>query len=193
MMVTAKRARKTVVRKRAPARGDGRGDAQTLLREMRTLTENQFEFCINALKRAVAIMKGDEEVFKDDNRQKTISWWYVLMYLLEVHAATNKSLFEKAAAQTDKSFTEGLVSMKKLSRDLGHRFQEETVRRYVSDLKRCRLVAHQGRGPEALVMLSVPAIRALVDTIDQWLTAFGSLHEDLERMRASLKVAADAP
>lgn len=188
-MTTGKRASKTPVAKQARARIAGRGDAQALVREMRALTEGQFEFWINALKGAVAVMEGDAAVFKDDNRQKTISWWYVLMYLLEVHAATNQGLFGARtgkAAKADRSFTEGLVSMKQLSHDLRHKFQEETVRRYVSDLKRCNLVDHEGRGPEALVKLSVPAIRALVDTIDQWLDAFGSLHADLEQMRASL-------
>ena len=44
--------------------------------------------------------------------------------------------------------------------------------RYIFDLKGCGLIALQGRGPEAQVQLTAPAILALTDTIRQWVTTF---------------------
>jgi hypothetical protein len=40
-------------------------------------------------------------------------------------------------------------------------------RRYIFDLKGCGLIALWGRGPEAQVQLTAPAIPALTDTIRQ--------------------------
>jgi hypothetical protein len=42
--------------------------------------------------------------------------------------------------------------------------------RYIFDLKSCGLIALQGRGPEAQVQLTAPAILALADTIRQRVT-----------------------
>lgn len=77
-----------------------------------------------------------------------------------------------------------LVSMKSLSHDLKGRFKEETIRRYVFDLKQHGLIAIDGRGGEAMLRLSAPAILALTDTIRQWVTTF----RDVDRRIQKLKV-----
>jgi hypothetical protein len=70
-----------------------------------------------------------------------------------------------AIAGTGGGLTGDLVSMHKLTRDLRHRYKGETVRRYVADLKRFRLIVQEGRGPPATIQLTAPAIRALVYTV----------------------------
>ena len=156
-------------------------NAQVVVHMFRELTEAQFDFWITCLNHAVVAMGGDEDEFTRDDRQKTISYWYLLMFLLEIYAA-NHNPFE--VRKGEKWSSDGLVSMRKLSRDLRARFKEETVRRYVSDLKRCGLIAHEGRGPEAMVKLSAPAILALADTIRQWVAAFRELDRCFGEMGA---------
>jgi hypothetical protein len=72
--------------------------------------------------------------------------------------------------------------MKDLARDFRDRFKEETVRRYVFDLKRCGLIALDARGPDAMVQLSAPAILALTNTIRQWVTTFRGVDRRIKKM-----------
>ena len=78
----------------------------------RVLTEEQFDFWLTCLDRAVVAMGGDPAKFTRDDRQKTISYWYLLMYLLEIYAAGRKNPFEVKRGRH--SLSGGLVSMKKL-------------------------------------------------------------------------------
>ena len=54
--------------------------------------------------------------------------------------------------------------------------------RYIFDLKGCGLIALQGRGPEAQVQLTAPAILALTDTIRQWVTSFRDVDRRVQAM-----------
>lgn len=166
-------------KKQTHAKAATAGDAQALVHLVRVLTEEQFDFWITALNRAAAAMQADAEEFTRDDRQKTISYWYLLMYLLELFAADG-SPFE--VKKGDTSISEGLVSMKQLSRHFKGRYKEETIRRYIFDLKEYRLIALQGRGPEAQVQLTAPAILALTDTIRQWVTTFRDVDRRVQAM-----------
>jgi len=168
-------------RKRTSASAETNGDAQMVVRLFRMVTEEQFDTWLMCLNRAAVAMGSDAEPFTRDDRQKTISYWYLLMGLLEVYAATH-SPFEVKKGET--WWSAGLISMKELSRDLADRYKEETVRRYLFDLKRRGLIALDGRGPAALVQLSAPAIMALADTIRQWVTAFRDVDRRLQRTGA---------
>ena len=167
-------------RKRASGRVATGNEAQAFVRLVRVLTEEQFDFWIGALNRAAAAMRADVDEFTRDDRQKTISYWYLLMFLLEIHSAKH-SPFE-VKGETWQS--EGLVSMEQLSREFKGRYKEETVRRYVFDLKACGLIALDGRGPKAKVRLTAPAILALADTIRQWITAFRDVDRRVQEMAA---------
>ncbi len=155
------------------------GEPRILVQEVRELTEAQFDFWLAALNRAVAAMGGGAEIFTRDDRQKTVSYWYMLMLLLEIYAA-DRNPFRVEADEC--WWSDGLVSTAALSARLADRYKKETVRRYISDLKRCRLIAHDGRGPEATVRLAAPTIRALVDTMGHWMTAFGALNHRYGQM-----------
>jgi hypothetical protein len=157
----------------------GANGAQELVNMFRVLTEEQFDFWLTCLNRAVAAMGGRPDKFTRDDRQKTISYWYLLMFLLETYAAGHDP-FEVRRGQTWHSA--GLVSMKKLARDFKDRYKKETVRRYVFDLKQCGLIALEGRGPDAMVQLSAPAIVALTDTIRQWVTTFRDVDRRIQAM-----------
>lgn len=154
-------------------------EAQTLVQLFRVLTEEQFDFWITCLNRAVAAMGGDAGTFTRDDRQKTISYWYVLMFLLETYAARNNP-FAVRKGQT--WLSEDLVSMRQLSLDLKDRYKEETIRRYVFDLKQFGLIALDGRGADAMVQLSAPAILALAETIRQWVTTFREVDRRIQEM-----------
>jgi hypothetical protein len=160
------------VKKGASGKSGKAGEAQSLIHIVRVLTEEQFDYWITSLNRAVVQMGGSAEHFTRDDRQKTISYWYLLMFLLEIYSA-NRNPFEVKKGET--WLSDGLSSMEKLTSDLGDRFKEETVRRYVFDLKSHGLIAIDGRGPAGMVKLSAPAILALTDTIRQWLSAFRDL------------------
>jgi len=177
--------------KGAPAT-DSNDGALKLVHSVRELTEGQFDYWISCLNRAVELRGGEIDTFTSDDRQMTISYWYILIYLLELYAA-NKNPFdvddvEKLVA----GLTGELVSMQKLSRDLRNRFKVETVRRYVGDLKRFGLIVQEGRGPLSTIRLTAPAIRALVYTIRHWVVEFGKLNPLLQDFFKSTKATADA-
>lgn len=155
-------------------------DAEAVVRLFRVLTEEQFDFWIAALNRASAAMSASGAQFTTDDRQKTISYWYLLMFLLEVYAVDH-SPFEIRKGQT--GLTDDLISMRDISLALENRFKAETVRRYVFDLKECGLIALNGRGPDAMVQLSAPAILALCDTIRQWIATFRDIDRRIRKMR----------
>lgn len=152
--------------------------ARIIIHDFRELTEQQFDFWLERLNEAVSTM-GSGEQFTRDDRQKTISYWYVLMFLLELYADEHDPF---ASQSEDAAYTAGIITMRELSEKLRNRYMEETVRRYVTHLKKCRLVDHEGRGPDAKVMLSTAAISALTQTIRRWITAFRRLDERLARL-----------
>jgi hypothetical protein len=170
----------TKAKSRSVAGSKGGNDEQMLVRLFRVLTEEQFDYWIASLNRAVTTMGGKANTFTRDDRQKTISYWYLLMFLLETYAAHHNPF---AIGRGDTWLSDGLVSMQTLSRDFKDRFKEETIRRYVFDLKQCGLIALEGRGSEAMVQLSAPTILALTDTIRQWVTTFREVDRRIGKMR----------
>lgn len=168
-------------RSRNVARSNVGSDEQMLVRLFRILTEEQFDYWIACLNRAAAAAGGKGEPFTRDDRQKTISYWYLLMFLLETYAASHNPF---AVVKSDKWVSDGLVSMKALSRDFKERYKEETIRRYVFDLKQHGLIALDGRGGDAVLRLSAPAILALTDTIRQWVTTFRDVDRRIEKLKA---------
>jgi hypothetical protein len=163
-----------------PSRTKVGSDEQVLVGLFRVLTEEQFDYWLDCLNGAVAAMGVDAEPFSRDDRQKTISYWYLLMFLLEVYAA-NRNPF--AVRKGERWLSDGLVSMAALSHAFKDRYKVETIRRYVFDLKQRGLIALDGRGAEAMVRLSAPAIHALTDTIRQWVTTFRKLDRRITKMR----------
>jgi hypothetical protein len=156
-------------------------DEQLLVELFRVLTEEQFDYWIASLNHAVAGAGGKGDAFTRDDRQKTISYWYLLMFLLEIYAGSHNPF---AVGKGETWVSDGLVSMKALSRDFKGRYKEETIRRYVFDLKQHGLIALDGRGGDAMLRLSAPAILALANTIRQWVTTF----RDVDRRIGKLKV-----
>jgi hypothetical protein len=173
-------------KRRASGGAQPSGDAQMVVRLFRTVTEEQFDVWLACLNRAANAMGSDAPAFTRDDRQKTISYWYLLMLLLEVYAGS-RNPFEVRKGET--WWSEGLLPMKELSRELSDRYKEETVRRYLFDLKRRGLIALDGRGPAAPVQLSAPAILALADTIRQWVAAFRDVDRRLQKTGALASVA----
>jgi hypothetical protein len=166
-------------RKRTSSGPETAGDAQTLVHLFRVLTDEQFDFWITCLNRAATAMGADAEELTRDDRQKTISYWYLLMLLLEAYAA-DRNPFDVGRGEA--WLSAGLVSVRQLSRDLKDRYKEETIRRYLFDLKRYGLIALEGRGPEAMVQLSAPAVLALADTIRQWVATFRDVDRRLQKI-----------
>jgi hypothetical protein len=154
-------------------------DEQVLVRLFRVLTEEQFDYWITSLNRAVAAAGVSADTFTRDDRQKTISYWYLLTFLLEAYAAHRNPF---AVRKGERWLSDGLISMSALSREFKDRYKVETIRRYVFDLKQCGLIAIDGRGAEAMVQLSAPAIMALADTIRQWVTTFRELDRRIDKM-----------
>jgi hypothetical protein len=100
-------------KKRASGRAAAGDEAQDFVRLIRVLTEEQFDFWVGPLNRAAAAMRADVDEFTRDDRQKTISYWYLLMYLLEIYAATRNPFAVKKGETWE---SEGLVSMEDLAR-----------------------------------------------------------------------------
>lgn len=50
------------------------------------------------------------------------------------------------------------------------------------DLKAYGLIALEGRGPDAQVRLTAPAILALAETIKRWVTAFRDVDRRVQRI-----------
>jgi len=183
-------ARKTQA-KVAPATSSGDG-ALKLVHSVRELTEGQFDYWLRCLNRAVVLRGGEADAFRPGDRQMTISYWYILMYLLELYAADRNPFDVDDVEKLVDGVTDELASMQKLSRDLRNRFKLETVRRYVGDLKRFGLIVQDGRGPLSTIRLTAPAIRALVYTIRHWVVEFGKLNPLLQGFFKSTKATADA-
>jgi hypothetical protein len=174
----------------APGRGSNSG-ALKLVHSVRELTEGQFDYWISCLNRAVELRGGDPDTFTPDDRQMTISYWYILMYLLELYAAERNPFDVDDVEKLADGLTGALVSMHKLSRDLRPRYKGETVRRYIADLRGFRLIIQDGRGPSATIQLTEPAIRALVYTMRHWVVEFGKLNPLLQDFFRASKAAAD--
>src|SRR5262245_52643862 len=128
-------------RKRTGGNAEVGRDARIVVRLFRVVTEGQFETWLMCLNRAAAAMGSDAPEFTPDDNQKTISYWYLLMCVLEVYASTRDPF---AVSKGETWWSAGLISMKELSRDMAHRYKEETVRRYLFDLKRRGLIALDG-------------------------------------------------
>jgi len=158
----------------------GGSDAEMLVRLFRVLTDEQFDYWIHCLNRAAKAMGGKADAFTRDDRQKTISYWYLLMYLLETYAARHDPF--RVGKET--WLSDGLMSMSSLSRDFKDRYKEETVRRYLFDLRQYGLIAIEGRGGDAMLKLSAPAILALTDTIRQWVTTFRDVDRRISKLGA---------
>jgi hypothetical protein len=173
----------TATRRQVCAGAEGAGDAQLLVRLFRMLTEEQFNFWIDCLNGAAAAMGAKVKRFTGDDRQKTISYWYLLMFLLELYAAERDPF---AVRKGETWVTEGLVSMKQLARDFKGRFKEQTIRRYVFDLKARGLITLKGRGADAMVQLTAPAILALTDTIRQWIVTFRDVDKRVQKLPLAL-------
>jgi hypothetical protein len=159
----------------------GGGGEETLVRLIRVLTDEQFDYWIGCLNRAVAAMGGEAVTYTRDDRQKTISYWYLLMFLLEVYASSRDPF---AVRRGETWLGEGLITVAALSRHFADRYKEQTIRRYLFDLKQGGLIALEGRGSEAMIKLSAPAILALADTIRQWVVTF----RDVDRRIAALRI-----
>jgi hypothetical protein len=156
------------------------GEAKALVRLFRVQTEEQFDFWITALNRAAAAAGGKVTEFTRDDRQKTISYWYLLMFLLELYAA-DRNPFTVRKGET--GLSDPLLSMHQLGREFRDRYKAETIRRYVFDLKACGLIALEGRGGEAKLRLAAPAIKALADTIRQWVDTFRDVDRRVRTMQ----------
>src|SRR5262249_16920370 len=109
-------------------KSEGGNQAQILVRLFRELTEEQFDYWIDCLNSATAAMKGKGAAFTRDDRQKTISYWYLLMFLLEVYAKNSDPF---AAGKEENWVTSGLLTMKTLTQEFEHRYKEQTIRRYM--------------------------------------------------------------
>src|SRR5262249_22980296 len=117
-----------------------------------------------------------------DDRQKTISYWHILMYLLEIYANEGDPF---AVKQGELWFSRSLLSMGEFSQNLKGKYKEETVRRYVFDLKSRGLIFLKGRGAPALLQLSAPAIFALASTIRHWVAAFRDVDQRIQKLSGS--------
>jgi hypothetical protein len=168
------------------------GRAWHLVHAVRELTEDQFEYWIRCLNRAVELRGGEPDTFTSDDRQMTISYWYILMYLLELYAADRNPFDVDDVDRLTDGLTSNLATMHKLSRDLRERYKAETLRRYVGDLRRHRLIMQDGRGPSATLQLTAPAIRAAVYTIRHWVIEFGKLDLMLQDFFKSSRATSDA-
>lgn len=156
------------------------GEAHAVVRMFRVLTEEQFDYWIACLNRAIATTGGDGETFTRDDRQKTISYWYLLMFLMEIYSARENPF---AVGRDATWFSQDLVSMKALADDFSDRYKEETIRRYVFDLKQAGLIALRGRGGEAAIQLAAPTVVALTDTIRQWVKTFRAVDKRISKIR----------
>src|SRR5262249_4267424 len=78
--------------------------------------------------------------------------------------------------------SEGLVSMKQLSRTFKDRYREGTIPPYIFDLKAHGLIVLDGRGPEPTGQLPAPAVLALTATIRQWIATFRDVDRRVQKM-----------
>jgi hypothetical protein len=73
----------------------GRRPEQRVVHAFRELTDTQFDYWIASLNRAVTSIGGSADEFTRDDKDKTISYWYLLMFLLEQHALNANSFTVK--------------------------------------------------------------------------------------------------
>jgi hypothetical protein len=141
----------------------------------------RFAFWLRSLNRAAKKTSGRSDNFKEGDLDQTISYWYVLMYLMEVYAR-NEDVF--SVADNDISFSKPFVSQTSALEAIQElcEFKEPTVRRYLWDLKTLNLLKVEGRGGEAMISLSKPLIFALAETMQRWTQEFRDLNERYEKL-----------
>jgi hypothetical protein len=150
--------------------------AYELISSFNELTDTQFDFWLDALNEAVRNAES-AQVFSRDDRQKTISYWY-LVGVLTAEVARHVNVFARWSLPSNWADT-GL-SITELKEKLGGKYELETVRRYITDLKRFRLVEQTGRGKEAQIQFSRFAVEAYLKTWRHWIAAFGEFEEKVK-------------
>jgi hypothetical protein len=157
--------------------------AYELISSFNELTDTQFDFWLEALNEAVRNAEG-AHVFSRDDRQKTISYWY-LVGALAAEVARKVNVF--APWSLPGRWADSGLSVTELTEKLGGKYELETVRRYITDLKRFRLVEQAGRGKEAQIQFSRLAVEAYLKTLRHWIAAFGEFEEKVKRLDALLQ------
>lgn len=152
--------------------------AYELISSFNELTATQFDFWLDALNEAVR--DADKaHVFSRDDRQKTISYWY-LVGALTAEVARHVNVF--APWGLPGNWADTGLSITALREKLGGKYELETVRRYITDLKRFRLVELTGRGKEAQIRCSRFAVEAYLKTWRRWIAAFGEFEEKVKHL-----------
>lgn len=152
--------------------------AYELINSFNELTATQFDFWLDALNEAVRDAER-AHVFSRDDRQKTISYWY-LVGALTAEVARHVNVF--APWSLPGNWADTGLSITELQEKLGGKYELETVRRYITDLKRFRLVEQTGRGKDAQIQCSRFAVEAYLKTWRHWIAAFGEFEEKVKRL-----------
>jgi hypothetical protein len=102
--------------------------------------------------------------FAPEDTEKSVSYWYVLSRLIAHAARANTDVLRAADAQ---AWIPTGLSLAGLYEALP-RYKSETVRRYVTDLKKFGLLQQDERGDQGELRLSGRAIGAYVETWGSW-------------------------
>jgi hypothetical protein len=147
------------------------------------LTDAQFDFWLEALNGAVrAQAPPGARTFARDDREKTISYWYLIGALV-AQAALAVDVLGDLEAQPEWLATG--VEAGKLADLLGGKYKPETVRRYMTDLKQLGLVRQHGRGEGAFVSVARATAEAYVRTLRHWRVRFRALEEEMRALEGA--------
>jgi hypothetical protein len=146
----------------------------------REISDQQYRDFYQLLNEAIRNM-GGSRVFTDDDEGIAASYLRILLVLIG-HWSRQSNAF--SVAPDDTSLSEPLFRMEDLYEILADKYKRETVRRYIGDLTRFKLIVRDGRGDSGWIRISMQAVHAIACAVKQWVAQMLTIEEQLRALGA---------
>lgn len=158
------------------AGGDAQPAPHEVLEAFGGLTDRQFDYWLDQLNKALASLGVDHVFNRDDHRTRTISYWYVIGTVVTAAVKANPTLAQPAgitASPSDEIITG--MSVKKLYESSAFQmYEKQTIRRFLSELRKLQLFDTAGKGEDGLAKVPVATVAAYLNTVRNWRREFGA-------------------
>jgi len=156
------------------------GNERSVIDTFRVITDDQYTYFYDVLTDAVSRM-GGSRVFTVDDEGIVASYLYILLTVVG-HWSNENNPYD--VVESDTSYSDRLFTMDSLYATLSNKYKRDTVRRYVTDLTKFKLIRRDGRGDGAWVCVSMQAVWALATVIRHWVAEMLTIEQKLRDLGA---------
>lgn len=154
--------------------------AQSVVESFRIITDRHYSMFYELLNEAIKRM-GGTRVFTHDDEGIVASYLYILLVLVGEWSKTNNPF---SVEDKDKGLSNPLFQMEDLYRVLEPKYKRETVRRYIGDLAKFKLIVRDGRGDTGWVRVTLQSVRAVAGAIKFWTAETLTIEKQLRELGA---------